>query len=97
MGFREHIFYLAAALDVPVRHIVLPHGLFPAGRKAALGHLALTDGFHNIEGHLRFEALAQQIEHDTVTAADDLRDGTGAAADELVGVARPDVGAVGQA
>ena len=97
MGFREHIFYLAAALDVPVRHIVLPHGLFPAGRKAALGHLALTDGLHNIEGHLRLEALAQQIEHDTVTAADDLRDGTGAAADELVGVAGPDVGAVGQA
>ena len=67
------------------------------GGKAALGHLALTDSLHDVEGHLRLEALAEQIEHDAVTAADDLRDGAGAAADELVGVAGPDVGAVGQA
>ena len=97
VGLGEHILDLAAGLDVPVRHLVLPHGFLPAGLEAALGHLALTDRLHDIKGHLGLQPLAQQVEHDAVTAADDLRDGAGAAADQLVGVAGPDIGAVGQA
>ena len=76
---------------------MLPHGFLPAGLEAALGHLALTDRLHDIKGHLGLQPLAQQVEHDAVTAADDLRDGAGAAADQLVGVSGPDIGAVGQA
>ena len=97
MGFREHILDLPAGLDVPVRDFVFPHGFFPAGLEAALGHLALTDSLHDIEGHLRFQPLAEQVEHDAVTAADDLGDGAGAAADQLIGVVGPDVRAMGQA
>ena len=97
MGLGEHILDLAAGLDVPVRHLVLPHGFLPAGLEAALGHLAFTDRLHDIKGHLGLQPLAQQVEHDAVTAADNLRDGAGAAADQLIGVAGPDIGAVGQA
>ena len=97
MGFREHILDLPAGFDVPVRDLVLPHGFFPAGLEAALGHLALTDGLHDIESHLRFQPLAEQVEHDAVTAADDLGDGAGAAANQLIGVVGPDIRAMGQA
>jgi len=45
----EHILDLAAGFDVPIRHIMLLHGFFPAGLKAALGHLAFTHGLHNVK------------------------------------------------
>ena len=97
MGLGEHILDLAAALDVPVRHLVLPHGFLPAILEAALGYLALTHSLHDIKGHLGLQTLAQQVQHDAVTAANDLRNGAGAAADQLVRVAGPHIGAVGQA
>ena len=96
MGLGEHILDLAAALDIPVRHLMLPHGFLPARLEAALGHLALTHGLHDIKGHLGLQPLAQQVQHDAVTAADDLCNGAGAAADQLVRVARPHVRTVGQ-
>ena len=97
MGLGEHILDLAAALNIPVRHIVLPHGLFPAIFKAALGHLTLTDSLHDVERHLGLQPLAEQVEHDAVTAANDLCNGAGSVPDQLIGVARPDVCAVRQA
>ncbi|SCH49485.1 Uncharacterised protein [uncultured Faecalibacterium sp.] len=97
MGLGEHILDLAAALDVPVRHLVLPHGFLPAILETALGHLALAHSLHDIKGHLGFQPLAQQVQHDAVTAANDLRNGAGAAADQLVRVAGPHIGAMGQA
>ena len=97
VGLGEHILDLAAGFDIPVGHIMLTHGLLPPGLEAALGDLTLTHGLHDVEGHLRFQPLAQQIQHDTVTAADDLCDRAGARTDQLVRIAGPDVGAVGQA
>ena len=97
VGLGEHILDLAAGFDIPVGHVVLTHGFLPAGLKAPFGDLAFTHGLHNVKGHLRFQALSQQVQHDTVTAADNLRDGTCARTDKFVGVAGPDIGAVGQA
>ena len=97
VGLGEHILDLAAGFNIPVGHIVLAHGLLPPGLEAALGDLALTHGLHDVERHLRLQSLAQQVQHDAVTAADDLRNRAGTRADQLVGVAGPDVGAVGQA
>ena len=73
---------------------MLAHGFLPPGLEAALGDLALTHGLHDVERHLRLQSLAQQVQHDAVTAADDLRNRAGARADQFVGVAGPDVGAV---
>ena len=54
MGLGEHILDLAAALDVPVRHLVLPHGFLPAILETTLGYLALTHSLHDIKSHLGF-------------------------------------------
>ena len=97
VGLGEHILDLSAGFNIPVRDLVLPHGFLPAGLEAALCHLTFADGLHDIEGHLWFQPLAEQVKHNAVTAADDLRDGAGSVPDEFIGVVGPDVSAVRQA
>ncbi|CAN4043737.1 NADP-specific glutamate dehydrogenase, partial [Dysosmobacter welbionis] len=97
VGLGEQVADLGQGVDVPLRHVVVPHGLHPALVKAALLHLALADLLHDLEAHLGVQALGDQVQHDIVPAAHRLQNGGGAADDQLPGVAQPHVCPVGEA
>ena len=97
VGLGEQIADFGQGADVPIGHVVLPHGLLPAVLEAALFHLALTDGLHDFEGHLGVKAHGNEIEHNVITAAHRLQNGGGAADDQLTGIAHPHVGAMAEA
>ena len=90
VGFRKHVFDLLAGFDVPFRHIMLSHLLLPLGSQA----FPFPDLLHDHERHLRVKSLADQVNHDVVTAADGGRDRAGPAHNQVLGVAQPDVGSV---
>ena len=94
---RKQIADLGERLDVPFRHIVLLHRLYPAVLKAALFDLALPHGLHDLEAHLRVKPHGNEVEHDVVAAADRLQNACCAADDQLARVAEPHVRAVREA
>ena len=65
--------------------------------EAALLHLALSHLLHDLEAHLGVQAHVDEIEHDVVAAAHGFQNRSGAADDQVPGVAQPHVGAVGEA
>ena len=93
----EQIADLGKRLNVPVGHLVLPHGLLPALGEAALLHLALTDSLHDLEAHLGVQPHGDQVQHDIVAAAHRFQNRGRTADDQVAGVAQPHVGAVGEA
>ncbi len=96
MRLGEHIFDLQAGVDIPLRHVVIPHGLLVLVREE-LGGLALSDDLHDFERHARLYTLMHQIGHDAVTRTDYLRDGAGTVLNEFLRIAKPHVCAVRQA
>ena len=97
VGLGEQVADLGQGLDVPLRHLVGPHGVLPPVLEATLFHLTLSDGLHDLEAHLGVQAHVDQVEHDVVAAAHGLQNRGGAADDQVPGVAQPHVGAVGEA
>ena len=97
MGLGEEIADFRQGIDVPLRYVVLPHGLLPAGLKAPFFHLPLSDGLHDLKAHLGVQPLGNQVEHNVVPAAHRLQNRCRLADDQLPGVAQPHVGAVGEA
>ena len=93
MGLGEQIGDLLAGADVPVRHPVLLHLLLRPLRQAA----ALPHRLHDLEGALGVHPLGDQEQHDVVPATDGLADLGGARGDQVLGVAQPHVGSVGEA
>ena len=88
---REHILDLLARVDVPLGHMLLVHGGFHF-----LGQsLALSDGFHRLERQLGLDALQDQVVHNIVSAADTAGQ-RNALADQLCGIAEPNIRAVRQ-
>ena len=97
VGLGEQVADLGQGVNVPLRHLVGPHGVLPPVLEAALFHLALSDGLHDLEAHLGVQAHVDQVEHDVVPAAHGFQNRGGAADDQVPGVAQPHVGAVGEA
>ena len=97
VGLGEQIADLGQRLNVPVRYIVLHHGLLPALVEAALLHLALSHLLHDLEAHFGVKALGDQVQHNIVTAAHSFQNAGGAAEDQLPGIAHPHVRTVGEA
>ena len=97
VGLGEQVADFGQRLNVPVRYIVLHHGLLPALVKAALLHLALSHLLHDLEAHFRVKALGDQVQHNVVTAAHRFQNAGGAAEDQLPGIAHPHVRTVGEA
>ena len=94
----EKIGYLAAGLDIPVRHAQRFHLLLGVVREgAAFFHLALTHGLHGLEGQLAGHTLFHKVQHDIVPAAYALVDVGDFVYDQIVDVAVPHVRAVGKA
>ena len=96
--FREHILDLFAGLDVPIRHIVICHVLFPLFPVGALSlcNRPLSNCLHDLEGLCRLYAHRDQIEHNIVSGTDRGRNGRHPAHDQILGIAQPHVGSVGQ-
>ena len=97
VGLGEQIADLGQRVDIPLGDVMLLHGLHPALLKAALFHLALTDGLHDLEAHFGVQPHGDQIQHDIVTAAHRLQNGGGTADDQFPCVAQPHIRAVGKA
>ena len=95
--FGEQIADLGKGINVPIRHIMGAHRLFPTGLKAALLHLTLTDRLHDLKGHLGVKSHLDEIEHNIVTAAHRFQNGSRAANDQITGITQPHIGAVGEA
>ena len=93
MGAREEVLDLLARLDEPLRDVALPEDLDDVVGDA----LALADFLHRLEGEQRVDAVMDQVHHDVVARGDGVLDGALAATDEVLGVAEPDVGAMGEA
>ena len=96
--FREKVGNLAAGFYVPIRYAEIAHLLFGVARKfAGFLYLALTHRLHRLESESGLHALLDKVDHDVVAATDGLVDRGDAVYDEVVDVARPHVGAVGEA
>ncbi len=89
----EHILDLLARVDVPLRH----YAAFVHGGFHFLGqsHLPFSDGLHRLERQLGLDALQDQVVHDIVSAADTAGQ-RNALADQLGGIAEPNIRAVRQ-
>ena len=95
---RKKVGYLAARLNVPLGNAECVHLLLGiAGELAASLDLALTHGLHGLKRQRRLHALLDEVEHDIVTAADGLVNGGDVVDDEVADIARPNIGAVGEA
>ena len=88
---REEVADLRERVDIPLRDVVRVHRVLPAVLKAALFDLALTDGLHDLEAHLRVKPHVDEVEHDIVAAAHRLQNAGRAADDQVAGVAEPHV------
>ena len=97
VGLGEQIADLGQGVNVPVGHLMGPHGILPPVLEAALFHLALSDGLHDLEAHFGVQTHMDEIEHDVVPAAHGLQNRGSAADDQVPGIAQPHVGAVGEA
>ena len=97
VGLGEQVADFGQRLNVPVRYIVLHHGLLPALIEAALLHLALSHLLHDLEAHFGVKALGDQVQHNIISAAHRFQNAGGAAEDQLPGVAHPHVRTVGEA
>ena len=97
VGLGEQVADFGQRLNVPVRHIVLHHGLLPALVEAALLHFALSHLLHDLEAHFGVKALGDQVQHNIVTAAHRFQNAGGAAEDQFPCVAHPHVRTVGEA
>ena len=98
MGLREHILDLLAGFDIPLGYVMRQHirfPLFPHGT-FSFRHHTLTYCLHNLEGLLRLHAHLDQIQHDIITGTDCRGNGRHAAHDQILCIAQPYVGTVGQ-
>ena len=93
MSLGEHVFDLFAAVQEPVRHLCVHHGLFHFRFQSA----TFPDAFHGRKRQLGFHTLVDQIVHDIVTAADAFAQRCGSGSDDLLRVAKPYVRSVAQA
>ena len=60
------------------------------------GGLTLTDDLHNLKCHLRLQTLVHQVYHDTVTGTDNGGNIASTRLNQVLCIAQPHVGAVGQ-
>ena len=72
---------------------MLAHCCLPFG----LESLSLSNRLHDLEGHGVIQAIANHIQHDTVTRTDNLRNITDTGFDQILRIAKPYVGSVRQA
>src|SRR5699024_1942482 len=93
VGLGEEILNFLARFYVPRRNARLDHFVLGAlGKSPSLSHR-----LHDLEGALLGHAAGDEIEHNIVAAADGLGDRGRTGGDEILGVAQPHVGAVGEA
>ena len=95
MGFRVHIFYFQTAVNVPLWNIVVTHGLLHLLGEE-LWSLTLTGYLHYLKGKVGINAVIDKICHDTVTAADNVRNCAYAVFDKVLRIAQPYVRTVGK-
>ena len=89
----EQVFYLLAGANVPVGNAGINHFLLcPLRQSPALSHC-----LHNFEGALLRHSAGDEVNHNVVTAANGLVNGGGFGGNEILGVAQPHVGAMGEA
>ena len=93
MSLREHVFDLQAGVVIPLRHPRLLHRLL----HLRLQSLPLTHGFHCLEGHRRILALADEVNHNIIAAADAACQRADALCNQIRSVAKPHVRSVGKA
>ena len=68
---REHVLYLLTAFDIPLRYIVFFKCLVYILVEQLLG-ITLTGYLHYLECKLRLKTLMHKVNHNIVTASDNL-------------------------
>ena len=96
MGLGEHVLDGVAGPDIPVRHPVGPHHFAVFLVLWILGEFSLSHQLHDLEGIPGLQPLGDEVDHDVVTGTDGGLNGTFSLVDQLLGVAHPHVGAMGQ-
>ena len=92
MCFREHVFDLFARPDIPVRHIVCQHLLFPLRFQS----FPLSHALHDREGLLAVQPFSDQISHDVISCTDCRGNGCLAFFDQGLCISKPYVCSMGQ-
>ena len=92
MSFREHVADLLARPDIPVRHALSCHGLFPLWLQA----FSLTHALHDRKRQRTFHAFVDQIDHDIIPGTDGSRDRCFPCFYKFLRISQPHVGSVGQ-
>ena len=93
VGLGEQVGNLLTGVNVPLGYPMLLHlVLGPLGQTSALSHR-----LHDLKGPGVLKALGDKEDHNIVTTADGLVNLGSARRDEVLGVAQPHVGAVGEA
>lgn len=90
VGAREEVFDFLARFDEPLGDAALAENLDDFRGDA----LALADFFHRLERKQRVDAVVDEVHHDVVARGNRVLDRALTAADEVLRVAEPDVGAV---
>ena len=92
MGLRKHVLDLLTGPDVPVRHIVGFHLLFPLRFQS----LTFTDALHDGEGKLTLQSLIDQVDHDIITGTDGRGNGRFSFLYQCLCITQPHIRTMGQ-
>ena len=92
MRLREHVFDLFTGPDIPVRHVICRHCLFPL----RLQPFSLPHALHDLEGKRRIKPHMDQVDHNIITTADRRRDRCLSLLDQRLGISQPYIRPVSQ-
>jgi len=92
---REHVLYLLTAFDIPLRYIVFFKCLVYILVEQLLG-ITLTGYLHYLECELRLKTLMHKINHNIITATDNLGNRAYSVRNKLLCVSEPYVSTVRQ-
>ena len=92
MSAREHILDFFAAVDIPLRNIVLVHCILHLGLKS----LAFSDALHRFKRQRGFSAVCNEIVHNIVACAYNLHQRCGAVPHKILRIIKPHIRAVGK-
>ena len=100
MRLREHVLDLLTGFQIPLRHIMREHILFPRLPQLRvdlfLCNRSLTHSLHNLKGLFRFHALIDQIGHNIVSGTYTGGNRSDSIPDQILRIAHPHVGSMRQ-
>ena len=85
MGLREHVLDQLAGPDIPVRNIMVFHGLDPFVTET----FSFTDTLHDGKCQAAFHPFSNKVDHNIISRTDRSGNGRRSVLDQYLGISKP--------